>query len=215
MFLHGRKREGRLATSGVPMNVSYVIHRVGEFAMLMIGETVLSLLVVVMANASKNYLMFGTGMLVACNLHFHHFSTYPPDPSKHVLHKGTFDYRSLSYICIMIYLYPFCLILIGVCLKVLLKKADYGLVYDYTNWTLAIGICAEYCFINFFVYIHDRSLGKEARWNPFKTKETIKRFLKALLLKGATCVMVLVLAALHLRPYPMLVRDNMYIYIVL
>lgn len=208
MFLHGRKQQGRLATSGVPMNVSYVIHRVGEFCMLMIGETVLSLLVVMMEKTTKSYLMFGTGMLIACNLHFHHFSTYPPDPSKHVLHKGTFDYRSLFYICIMIYLYPFCLTLIGVCLKVLLKKADYGIVFEDTNWALAIGICFEYAFINFFVYIHDKSLG-QARWKPFKDQESILKFFKALILKGATCISVLILASFELRPYPMLVLPTL------
>jgi hypothetical protein len=74
----------------------------GEFCMLMIGETVLSLLVVTLQPSFKNYLMFGTGMFFAGNLHFQHFSTYPHDPSDHVLRKGTFDAQSASYMFCMV-----------------------------------------------------------------------------------------------------------------
>jgi hypothetical protein len=82
--------------------------------MLMIGETVLSLFYI-LTPADKNYLMFGTGMFIACNFHFHHFSSYPSDASKHVLHKGTFDYRSLSYICVMVTLIIICLSSLSIC----------------------------------------------------------------------------------------------------
>jgi len=101
-FLHQRKKEGVVADHTVPMNVSYVIHRIGEFCMLMIGETVLSLLVVDETPQVKNYLMFIAGMFFAGNLHFQHFSTYPSDPAEHVLRKGTFDSSSSGYMFCMV-----------------------------------------------------------------------------------------------------------------
>mmetsp|Transcript_13912 Transcript_13912/g.18055 ORF Transcript_13912/g.18055 Transcript_13912/m.18055 type:complete len:722 (-) Transcript_13912:171-2336(-) len=203
-FLAAKKQEGLLEEAGVPMNTSYFIQRVGEFCMLIIGESVLSLLALSVEPDYENYLMFGASAMMACNLYFHHFSTYPPDPSKHVLRDGTFDFASLSYSCALIYLYPFCLIHIGVCLKALLLKADHNTPMDFINWAISVGICFEYVLINFFVYIHDSSRGEERRFKPFRNQASFIAFLKSLVLKGSTLFLMLLLAGLGLKPYPML-----------
>lgn len=91
------KKQGRIDEAGVPMSTNYFIQRVGEFCMLIIGESVLSLLALQVEPDYENYLMFGASALIACNLYFHHFSTYPPDPSHHVLHDGTFGFAGCCY----------------------------------------------------------------------------------------------------------------------
>jgi hypothetical protein len=47
----------------VPMNISFTIHRYGEWTMLMLGESVLSLLIVEVAEGSSYYKTFFSGII--------------------------------------------------------------------------------------------------------------------------------------------------------
>jgi hypothetical protein len=96
------KKLDKINEAGVPMSTNYFIQRVGEFCMLIIGESVLSLLALSVEADYQNYLMFGGSAVIACNLYFHHFSTYPPDPSLHVLHDGSFDFGGCCYAIVLV-----------------------------------------------------------------------------------------------------------------
>jgi hypothetical protein len=113
-------------------------------------------------------------------------------------------------------------VLIGVCLKILLKKADYGEVFHETNWALAIGISTEFVLANYFVYIHtssqlkkkkkqQRQHNKEERGGEpkflffFSDAKSAKSCFAALGSKVLSVCLLFGLAYMTLRPYPMLV----------
>ena len=81
----------------VPMSVHLCMHRLGEWTMLMIGETVLGLVTVAQSDAVLPYLIFCAGMIIATSLSFQHYAAYPESPSKHVLGKSMITYPGLVY----------------------------------------------------------------------------------------------------------------------
>jgi hypothetical protein len=97
-----RREQGLLQQSTAPLSAPFVIQRVGEFCMLILGEIVLSFMALDVEPDYEIYLMFGASAMIACNIYFHHFSTYPADPSKHVLRVGTLNNDSLSYIVVLV-----------------------------------------------------------------------------------------------------------------
>jgi hypothetical protein len=66
----------------VPANIDYLIHRYGEFVMLMIGEGVLSLLIV---QTTDDYTAVIFGMLTMIFIHVLKSESEPTDSSKHAL----------------------------------------------------------------------------------------------------------------------------------
>jgi hypothetical protein len=202
-FMRGMKAKDRLIEAGVPMSTNYFIQRVGEFCMLIIGESVLSLLALSVEADHENYLMFGASALIACNLYFHHFSTYPADPSYHVLRDGTFNFDGCCYTVALIYFYPYCVVHIGVCLKALLAQADNKGPLTFVNWAIAIGICCEYILISIFVYFHFRSRTEGQHWQPFSSSDGIKEFIKNFILKTLSMFLILVFVGIGLEPFPM------------
>lgn len=60
----------------VPMSVRFVIHRNVEWAMLMLGESVFSLLIVPAQHTLNFYVVFVTGCLTVSNVYVHHFVNY-------------------------------------------------------------------------------------------------------------------------------------------
>lgn len=104
------------------MNVDYAIHRYGEWTMLMLGESVLSLLVVDLVDVSGYYQTFVTGLISIILLQYLHFQSQPSDPDKHALRRSlpsSFAFYWLSQI------YSFSLILLGTCYKMLLYEYVY------------------------------------------------------------------------------------------
>ena len=86
----------------MPLCVNYVIHRIGEFAMLMIGESVLSLVTVPVEDQNRSYWMFAGGMLLAGHLCFQHYSVYPTNPKDHVLRGARFNFGGVTYLFLMV-----------------------------------------------------------------------------------------------------------------
>lgn len=76
--------------NGIPMNVIFAIHRYGEWTMLMLGETVLSLLIVAAPEygALDFFGVFYIGLLSAIYLMYLNFKSQPHDPRHHALKRG-------------------------------------------------------------------------------------------------------------------------------
>ena len=69
----------------VPPNIDYLIHRYGEFVMLMIGEGVLSLLIIETVETKDYYTAVIFGMLTMIFIHVLKSESEPTDSSKHAL----------------------------------------------------------------------------------------------------------------------------------
>ena len=69
----------------VPSNIDYLIHRYGEFVMLMIGEGVLSLLIVETVESKEYFMTVGCGLLTMIFIHVLKMESEPHDSTKHAL----------------------------------------------------------------------------------------------------------------------------------
>jgi hypothetical protein len=72
----------------VPINVDFSIHRYGEWVMLMLGESVLSLLVVDIAHTTRYYLSFLGGIVSIIMGQYLHFQSAPSDPDQHAIRRS-------------------------------------------------------------------------------------------------------------------------------
>jgi len=144
----------------VPMSVNYIIHRLGEWAMLMMGETVLSLIVAPRDDDRKNYVIFGSGMFIVTNLCFQHYAMYPTNPSKHVMRRGRLTYGSFLYLFIMLFVYSAALVMVGVGCKVEMKQASTGEVQNEANWILSNGLAISFVCITVFSGLHQKNIFK-------------------------------------------------------
>jgi hypothetical protein len=82
-FLRDMKSEIR--SWYIPTNIDYLIHRYGEFVMLMIGEGVLSLLIVETVETRDYYVALACGLLTMIFIHVLKSESEPHDSSKHAL----------------------------------------------------------------------------------------------------------------------------------
>lgn len=64
-------------TGNVPSNIDFMIHRYGEWTMLMLGEAVLSLLIVDTTESTKYYVVAGVGVLTVILLQAVKFESEP------------------------------------------------------------------------------------------------------------------------------------------
>jgi hypothetical protein len=138
----------------VPMSVGYVIIRVGEWTMVMLGETVLSLLGVPLQFDLMVYGMFVCSMLTACSLQFQGYSIHPIHAEHHVLHGGQFSFKGLLYLIWATIWYATILVCVGTGAKVLTKKALYFEIYEGANWVFCGGLAAAFVSIMAFEALH-------------------------------------------------------------
>jgi len=151
------KLETQAKAEAVPMCVSYVIVRVGEWTMCMLGETVLSMLGVPLESDTMVYFMFVCSMLIAGNVQFQGYTIHPIHPEHHVLAKGQFTFKGLLYIIWGVIFYASILVTVGASAKVLTKKATYGVVWTGANWCLCGGLAAAFISNNCFAILHHSS----------------------------------------------------------
>jgi hypothetical protein len=114
----------------VPMNIHFVIHRNGEWTMLMLGESVLSLVIVdgiARINDGKYYLTFFLGVLNVIFLQFLYFKSQPHDIAHHAMRRSR--HAGLSY-NFMFQIYSAALIIVGVSYKLLLTEYTIKYAYD-------------------------------------------------------------------------------------
>jgi len=72
----------------IPLNVEFVIHRNGEWIMLMLGAGILNLLIVDVSAASDYYVTFYCGILSVVLLQYLHFRSQPHDPDNHAIRRS-------------------------------------------------------------------------------------------------------------------------------
>ncbi|CAJ1964791.1 unnamed protein product [Cylindrotheca closterium] len=101
----------------VPNNLDYVIHRYGEWIMLMIGEGVLSLLIVETTESIEYFVVSCFGVLTVMGIHVLVFESQPSTSHGHAI------YRSLKgqlVFNILVQTLSLGLIAFGVCFKIML-----------------------------------------------------------------------------------------------
>jgi low temperature requirement protein LtrA len=108
----------------VPLNISFCIHRYGEWTMLMLGESVLSLLIVNDVADSKKYqekfyATFYVGIVSVTLLQFLYFKSQPHDADRHAMRRTRISGFSYAWI---IQLYSAALIIVGVAYKMILTE---------------------------------------------------------------------------------------------
>jgi hypothetical protein len=107
----------------VPMNISYCIHRYGEWTMLMLGETVLSLLIVDLSEGYDYYKTFFSGVISIILLEYLHFRSQPHDPDEHAWRR---DKNSGFVFLVLMQVYSASLIILGASYKMLLYEYVYA-----------------------------------------------------------------------------------------
>mmetsp|Transcript_37558 Transcript_37558/g.76808 ORF Transcript_37558/g.76808 Transcript_37558/m.76808 type:complete len:705 (-) Transcript_37558:1077-3191(-) len=93
---HYRERKGDVREWYVPANIDYLIHRYGEFVMLMIGEGILSLLIIETVETKEYYVVVACGMLTMIFIYVLKTESEPSDSSKHALWRSQFGVMSYS-----------------------------------------------------------------------------------------------------------------------
>lgn len=146
------------------MNIDYSIHRYGEWTMLMLGETVLSLLIVGVYVQHEFYKTVYSGILTIAILQILHFRSQPHHADDHAMRRK--KERGYAF-TIMQQLYSACLIILGASYKMLLYEYvyenDYAVEAGYASYTdttyggsTGYGIGASYA-ANETAYGHDAS----------------------------------------------------------
>ena len=129
----------------IPMNVDFIIHRLGEWIMLMLGESVLSLLIVDVVEDRYFYVTFFTGIMSVIVLQFLHFKSQPHHADGHAMRKSRI--RGIINGILMVW-YSAALIIVGVCYKMLLteysKEGEKEKTYNINARILASGGGGKY-----------------------------------------------------------------------
>lgn len=86
MHHHNHSRKTRdFQSNFVPNNIEYLIHRYGEWVMLMIGESVLALLIVDTTESEQYYAVTGLGIFTVTTLQILKYESEPHKPSRHAV----------------------------------------------------------------------------------------------------------------------------------
>jgi hypothetical protein len=104
------------------MNIDYAIHRYGEWTMLMLGESVLSLLIVDVVVTIGYISTFLAGIVSIVLLEYLHFQSQPSEPDKHA-YRGT-PWSGFTFYWVM-QIYSMALIVLGASFKMLLFEQLY------------------------------------------------------------------------------------------
>jgi len=135
-------RHGDVRKYIIPFNVDYTIHRYGEWTLLMIGEGILSLLIVETAEVKDYYLITTFGVLTVIFIQVLKFESEPHNAENHALLRSAANAGCYMY---LVELLSMALIVFGVTYKVFLKDVvrdaedDYGSDYDYGKATRRLG----------------------------------------------------------------------------
>ena len=117
----------------VPMNVGYSIHRIGEWMMLMLGESVLSLLIVdVPGGDKKYYITFFSGVLAVILMQYLHFQSEPHHAKDHAMRRD--KNAGLTY-NVLTQFYSLALVAIGVSYKMMLTEFTYPPPIENSDYT--------------------------------------------------------------------------------
>lgn len=101
----------------VPINIDFSIHRLGEWVMLMLGESVLSLLIVEESGGSRYYITFYSGILSVTLMQYLFFRSQPFEAADHAMRRDRVGGMQFFYGMLA---YSASLILIGCSFKMIL-----------------------------------------------------------------------------------------------
>ena len=138
--------------TSIPMHIIFSLHRYGEWVMLMVGESVLSLVVGARLDDKLSfYAVFCCGFLSAAALQFMHYSTQPFDPDAHAMRRHTVSGllwgQTLAF-------YSAALIAFGVALKVLLSYHSKPYLAAKYGWLTCGSLALCYLLEQFMHALH-------------------------------------------------------------
>jgi hypothetical protein len=90
--------------------------------MLMLGESILSLLIVTVVESWEYYQIYICGIVSTILLQYLHFASSPHDPDKHAMRR---DSRAGLTFAILMIAYSISLIIVGTCFKMMLYEVVY------------------------------------------------------------------------------------------
>lgn len=141
--------------SRIPMNLPYCLHRWGEWIMLLIGESVLSLIVGTSMDAVPTfYAVFAFGFLTATSIQFLYYSSQPFEPSMHAMRISVVN--GLMWRDFM-GLFSLILVAIGVSLKILLKFHDEEVLHSEHAFLFSWSLGGAYVVIDILARQHKTS----------------------------------------------------------
>lgn len=111
-------KHGDIRTRFVPNNIQYMIHRYGEWIMLMVGESILSLLIVETAESRNYYIITTFGVLTVILLHILKVESDPSHAEDHALWGNLRNAMSYGY---LLQILSMALVAFGICFKIFLK----------------------------------------------------------------------------------------------
>jgi len=84
------KRDGvaGIQSKGTPLSIGFMGHRLGEWTMLLLGESFLSLTTIVDVKHTEEVGLFFAAMITIFILFYSFFTTYPHDATKHALRRS-------------------------------------------------------------------------------------------------------------------------------
>ena len=137
----------------IPMHCGYSLHRFGEWSMLMIGESVLSLIAgVPLDNTSFDfYLSFFCGFAEAASLQFIHFATQPSEPEAHAIKRSASG--GILWVQLL-WIQSAAFVSFGVSLKLMLKYANKSHLPAAYMWLLFGSLAALYLLTQFMKACH-------------------------------------------------------------
>ena len=119
-ILYASEREVHKVT--VPFNVEYIIHRQGELVMVLLGESVLSLLIVQISYGTDYYLSFYCGLLSVVGFQSLHYRSQPHHAEEHAMRRST---KAGTLFLLLMQSYSMALVALGASYKLLLTEHIY------------------------------------------------------------------------------------------
>jgi len=106
----------------IPMNVGYFIHRIGDWIMLMLGESIFSLIIVDIPNETPAFrVTFYCGILTVVMLMYLHYESEPHDADTHAMRRS----KDAGVVWnIVVHIYSFALISLGAAFTFFLTNFD-------------------------------------------------------------------------------------------
>ena len=114
---------GDIQKTFVPNNVDYLIHRYGEWVMLMIGESILSLMIVDTTESPDYYTIAILGSMTVIVLHALKFESEPSHADGHALWRNM---KNATCFALLIQILSMALIVFGVSYKIFLSGVVSG-----------------------------------------------------------------------------------------
>jgi low temperature requirement protein LtrA len=107
----------------VPMNIEFSIHRYGEWTMLLLGESILSLLIVDLSEGVQYYEIFFCGVITVVFLEYLHFRSQPSEANDHALRRSA---SSAMVFFMFMQVYSIALVVLGTSYKMFLYESVYA-----------------------------------------------------------------------------------------